>query len=78
MKELLESMIKAIVDNPSDVEIGETESENTTIYELRLGDGDLGKVIGKKGKNIGAIRTIISAATAKEGGKRSIIEIIEE
>ena len=50
---------------------------NTTIYELHLGEGDLGKVIGKKGKNIGAIRTIISAATAKEGGKRSIIEIIE-
>ncbi|MAX09592.1 MAG: RNA-binding protein [Candidatus Marinimicrobia bacterium] len=77
MKELLESMVKAIVDSPDDVEIDETESENTTIYELRLGDGDLGKVIGKKGKNIGAIRTIISAATAKEGGKRSIIEIIE-
>ena len=77
MKELLESMIKAIVDSPDDVEIDETESENTTIYELRLGDGDLGKVIGKKGKNICAIRTIISAATAKEGGKRSIIEIIE-
>ena len=77
MKELLESMVKAIVDSPDDVEIDETESENTTIYELRLGDGDLGKVIGKKGKNIGAIMTIISAATAKEGGKRSIIEIIE-
>ena len=77
MKDLLESMVKAIVDSPDDVEIDETESENTTIYELRLGDGDLGKVIGKKGKNIGAIRTIISAATAKEGGKRSIIEIIE-
>ena len=77
MKELLQSMVKAIVDNSDDVKIDETESENTTIYELRLGDGDLGKVIGKKGKNIGAIRTIISAATAKEGGKRSIIEIIE-
>ena len=63
--------------NSDDVEIDETESENTTIYELRLGDGDLGKVIGKRGKNIGAIRTLISAATAKEGGKRSIIEIIE-
>ena len=77
MKDLLESMVKAIVDSPDDVKVDETESENTTIYELRLGDGDLGKVIGKKGKNIGAIRTIISAATAKEGGKRSIIEIIE-
>ena len=77
MKELLESMVKAIVDSPDDVEIDVTESENTTIYELHLGDGDLGKVIGKRGKNIGAIRTLISAATAKEGGKRSIIEIIE-
>ena len=77
MKELLEGMVKAIVDNPDDVEIDITESENTTIYELHLGDGDLGKVIGKRGKNIGAIRTLISAATAKEGGKRSIIEIIE-
>ena len=77
MKELLEGMVKAIVDSPDDVEIDVTESENTTIYELHLGDGDLGKVIGKRGKNIGAIRTLISAATAKEGGKRSIIEIIE-
>ena len=77
MKDLLESMVKAIVDNPDDVDISITESENTLIYELRLGEGDLGKVIGKRGKNIGSIRTIISAATAKEGGKRSIIEIIE-
>ena len=77
MKELLEGIVKAIVDSPDDVEVDVTESENTIIYELRLGDGDLGKVIGKKGKNIGAIRTLISAATAKEGGKRSIIEIIE-
>ena len=77
MKELLEGMVKAIVDSPDDVDIDVTEGENTTIYELRLGEGDLGKVIGKRGKNIGAIRTLISAATAKEGGKRSIIEIIE-
>ena len=77
MKDLLESMVKSIVDSPDDVNIDVTESENTLIYELRLGDGDLGKVIGKRGKNIGAIRTIISAATAKEGRKRSIIEIIE-
>ena len=54
-----------------------TESENTQIYELRVGDGDVGKVIGKHGKNVGAIRTLLSAATAKEGGKRAILEIIE-
>ena len=77
MKELLTEMIKAMVDKPDEVDLNLTESENTNIYELRLGDGDVGKVIGKKGKNVMALRTILSAATAKAGGKRSILEIIE-
>ena len=77
MKELLTEMIKAMVDKPDEVDINLTESENTNIYELRLGDGDVGKVIGKKGKNVMALRTILSAATAKAGGKRSMLEIIE-
>ena len=77
MKELLVDIIKAIVDKPDEVDISLTESENTNIYELRLGDGDVGKVIGKKGRNVMAIRTLLSAATAKQGGKRSILEIIE-
>ena len=77
MKDLLIDIIKAIVDKPDEVDITVTESENTMIYELRLGDGDVGKVIGKKGRNVGAIRTLLTAASAKEGGKRSILEIIE-
>jgi len=77
MKELLESMVKSIVDSPDEVEVSIEEGEDTLVYELRLGDGDLGKVIGKRGKNINAIRTIIFAASTKEGTKRSIIEIIE-
>ena len=77
MKELLTEMIKAMVDKPDEVDISLTESENTNIFELRLGDGDVGKVIGKKGKNVMALRTILTAATAKAGGKRSILEIIE-
>ena len=77
LKELLEGMIKAIVDKPDEVNIDLTESENTTIYELKVGEGDIGKVIGKKGKNVGSLRTLLSAATAKEGGKRAILEIIE-
>ena len=76
MKELLTEMIKAMVDKPDEVDISLTESENTNIFELLLGDGDVGKVIGKKGKNVMALRTILSAATAKAGGKRSILEII--
>ena len=77
MKELLEGMIKAIVDKPDEVQVNINESENTIVYELNVGEGDLGKVIGKKGKNVNSIRTLLSASNAKEGGKRAILEIIE-
>ena len=77
MKEVLTGIIKAIVDKPDEVDLTLTESENTKIYELRLGDGDVGKVIGKKGRNVGAIRTILTAASAKEGGKRARLEVID-
>ena len=77
MDKLLADMIKAIVDKPDEVNVTATESENTIIYELTVGDGDLGIVIGKKGKNINAVRTLLSAANAKDGGKRAILEVIE-
>ena len=77
MKDLLIEIVKSIVDKPDEVIIDLTESENTQIFELRVGEGDVGKVIGKQGKNVTAIRTLLSAATAKEGGKRAILEIIE-
>lgn len=77
MKQLLEDIVKAIVDKSDEVKISVIEGDSTEIYELTVGEGDLGKVIGKKGKNVGAIRTLLSAATAKKGGKRSILEIIE-
>ena len=77
MKDLLIDVVKSIVDKPDEVSINVTESENTQIFELRVGEGDVGKVIGKHGRNVGAIRTLLSAATAKEGGKRAIFEIIE-
>ena len=77
MKQFLESIVEAIVDKPDEVVVKMIEGDSTEIYELTVGEGDLGKVIGKKGKNVGAIRTLLSAATAKKGGKRSILEIIE-
>ena len=77
MKDLLIDVVKSIVDKPDEVSINVNESENTQIFELRVGEGDVGKVIGKQGRNVGAIRTLLSAATAKEGGKRAILEIIE-
>ncbi len=77
MKELLENIIKAIVDSPDEVNVNVVESDTTRIFELTVVKEDLGKVIGKRGKNVSAIRTILSAANAKAGGKRAILEIIE-
>ena len=77
MDKLLSDMVKAIVDKPDEVSVNVNESDSTKIYELAVGDGDLGKVIGKKGKNVNALRIILSAATAKEGDKRAILEVIE-
>jgi len=77
MQKLLEDIVKAIVDKPDEVEININESDNTIVYELNVGEGDLGKVIGKKGRNVNSIRTLLSASNAKEGGKRAILEIIE-
>ena len=77
MQKLLEDIVKSLVDKPDEVEININESENTIVYELNVGEGDLGKVIGKKGKNVNSIRTLLSASNAKEGGKRAILEIIE-
>ena len=77
MEELLTQMIQAIVDKPDEVDIKVTDTENNKIYELRVGDGDLGKVIGKRGKNIMAIRTWLNAAFAKSKEKRTVLEVIE-
>jgi 16S rRNA processing protein RimM len=62
MKELLELIAKALVDNPSEVSVSEVGGEQTTILELRVAQEDLGKVIGKQGRTARAIRTILSAA----------------
>ena len=78
MKELLEQLIKELVDKPDEVIVTELETERMVIYELRVGDGDVGKIIGRHGRTATALRTIISAITAKEGGKRAMMEIIEE
>jgi len=76
MKELIQYIVKALVDNPDKVDVKEIAGEKSIIYELRVGEGDLGKVIGKEGRTAKAIRTIITAAAMKQG-KRTVIEIIE-
>ena len=77
MKEFIESVVQQLVDKPDEVNVEAVESEQTVIYELTVGDGDYGKVIGKRGRNISAIRTILFAINAKEGGKRARLEVID-
>lgn len=76
MKEFIETIVRALVDNPDEVRLTEVQGSKTTVYELRVGSGDLGKVIGKKGQTAKAIRTIIAAISAKQG-KRAVLEILE-
>jgi hypothetical protein len=76
MKELIKYIAQALVDLPDQVEVNEVEGERTSVVELRVAQSDLGKVIGKQGKTARAMRTILSAASAKLK-KRSVLEIIE-
>ncbi len=76
LKELIEYLTQALVDRPDEVEVAEVAGEKTTVYELKVGDGDLGKVIGKHGRTIRAIRTVLSAAATKQN-KRAVLEILE-
>jgi predicted RNA-binding protein YlqC (UPF0109 family) len=65
MKELIEQIAKALVDNPEQVSVSLIEGEQTTVFELRVAQSDVGKVIGKQGRTARSIRTIISAAGMK-------------
>ncbi len=76
LKGLIEYIVKSLVDNPDKVNVREVAGEKSSIYEVGVGEGDLGKVIGKEGRTAKAIRTIITAAAMKLG-KRTVIEIIE-
>ena len=75
-KELVEYMVKSLVDNPDDVEIHEVEGEKSTILELKVKKEDIGKVIGKHGRIARAIRTILNASATKLG-KKVVLEILD-
>ncbi len=76
LKELIEYIAKALVDNPDLVKVSEIEGEKTSVIELSVAKDDLGKVIGKQGHTALAMRRILSAASAKVR-KRAVLEIIE-
>ena len=76
-KQVVENLIKRLVSEPDQVEVSESQGEKTLVFEVRVAKDDMGRVIGKRGKTIEALRTIISAFGVKIQ-KRCILQLIEE
>jgi uncharacterized protein len=77
MRELVELITKKLVDHPDQVSVNEVKGEHTNVIELRVAHSDIGKVIGKRGNTISAIRTILSNVGMKRGC-RYVVEILED
>ena len=76
MKELVEVIAKALVDDPESVVVNEREEKKTTVLEVRVAESDMGKVIGKQGRIAKAIRSVVKAAAAKED-KKVLVDIMD-
>lgn len=76
MKELVTFIAKSLVDRPEAVEVGESEQEDTVVFELRVAKEDIGKVIGKQGRTARAIRALLTAAASRDQ-KKARLEILE-
>ena len=75
MKEVLELIAKSLVDNEDAVSVTEVEGEDSVILELRVAEGDMGKVIGKQGRIAKAIRSVVKAAASKTD-KKVVVDIV--
>lgn len=76
MTELLETLVKALVENPDAVEIEEIEEDGDLIYEIKVAEDDLGRVIGRRGRVANAIRTVAKAAAVRLD-RRVVVEILD-
>ncbi|MCK4563941.1 MAG: KH domain-containing protein [Verrucomicrobia bacterium] len=76
MKAILESIAKSLVDAPNEVQITEIDGEKTIIFELRCNAKDIGKIIGKSGKTVGAMRTLLNSIAAKQG-RKALLEVVD-
>jgi predicted RNA-binding protein YlqC (UPF0109 family) len=76
MKELIEYIVKSLVDQPDAVKVTEVVGERTSIIALSVAEEDMGRIIGKQGRTVTAIRTLLNAAATKNK-KRTILELIE-
>ena len=77
MKAIVQTIAQALVDDPGKVNVSSVDGGHTSILRLRVGQGEAGKIIGKKGRTIDAIRTILNAIAAREG-KRVVFEIADD
>jgi predicted RNA-binding protein YlqC (UPF0109 family) len=77
MRELVEFLVRALVSDPESVSVEELDENGDTVLEIRVAEGDLGRVIGREGRVANAIRTIAKAAATQEGG-RVMVEIVED
>jgi predicted RNA-binding protein YlqC (UPF0109 family) len=75
-KDLVEYIVKSLVDDPASVELTVIEGEKSTMLELKVAPNDIGKIIGRHGRIAKAIRTVLQAASAR-GGKRTVLEILD-
>ena len=76
MQNLLIKIAQALVDYPEQISVNEIEGDQIVALELRAAKSDMGKIIGKKGKNVNAIRTVLNAASTKTG-KKHVLELVE-
>lgn len=76
MKDFIVFIVKHLVDNPEEVEVNAIDGERTVVLELHVAKSDMGKVIGRRGQNAKALRTLLAGASAKLG-KRAVLEILE-
>jgi len=78
LQDFVEFIARHLVDNPEDVKVEQIDSENNVIYELHVNQADLGKVIGKSGRTAQALRTLVTAVSAKSGHRRATLDIIDK
>ena len=76
MQELVEFLIESLVDSPDEVTVSETQTERSTVLKVHVADADMGKIIGRQGRIINAIRSVVSAAAQKRRC-RATVEIVE-
>ena len=76
MKELLTYIVQSLVDNPAEVSVTERKADGETVFEVRVADGDMGKVIGRQGRIVKEIRTLMKAV-AQRRGQRVSVEILD-